>query len=91
MNARNIPQQQFSPQGVRARISAAKNQMISPKDFKAKAFDPMAERTAQVFEVSEELVDQRNGFRRLLLKPVGFSPNILKLERMIAGDILVDE
>jgi len=96
MNSLNIPQQQFSPQGVRARISAAKNQMISPKDFKAKAFDPMAERTAQVFEGYQKKLVRSNAmdFDDLLLKPVElFSkhPEILERYHHWFKYILVDE
>ena len=72
MNALNISQQQFPPSGIRQRISAAKNQMISPKAMKGTANDPLVEKTALVYEEYERRLKQNNAmdFDDLLLKPL---------------------
>jgi DNA helicase-2/ATP-dependent DNA helicase PcrA len=72
MNQLKIAQQQFNPQGIRSRISAAKNQMISPAQFSDLARDPLAERTGQVFEEYERKLKMSNAmdFDDLLLKPI---------------------
>ncbi len=72
MNALDIPQQQFSPQGIRSRLSMAKNQMISPKTLKESGQDPMTEKTALVYEAYEKALKRSNAmdFDDLLLKPL---------------------
>jgi DNA helicase II / ATP-dependent DNA helicase PcrA len=72
MNSLGIPSQQFSPQGVRSRISLAKNSMISPKAYREKSSDPMAEKTALIFEEYERRLKKSNAmdFDDLLLKPL---------------------
>jgi DNA helicase-2/ATP-dependent DNA helicase PcrA len=84
MNGAGIPQQQFSPQGIRSRISHAKNGMITPKAYKEKATDIIAERTAVVFEHYTRKLKQMNAmdFDDLLLKPLElFSKDAGTLER----------
>ena len=46
MNRLKISQQQFNPHAIRARISSAKNQMISAGSYSNSAMDPLAERTS---------------------------------------------
>ncbi|HTY58103.1 MAG TPA: UvrD-helicase domain-containing protein, partial [Bacteroidota bacterium] len=72
MNSLGIPSQQFSPQGVRSRISLAKNSMISPKAYREKSPDPMAEKTALIYEEYERRLKKSNAmdFDDLLLKPL---------------------
>ncbi|MBI5472159.1 MAG: UvrD-helicase domain-containing protein [Ignavibacteriae bacterium] len=72
MNSLNISMQQFPPQGIRSRISSAKNQMISAKALKSSALDPLIERTAAVFEEYERRLKLNNAmdFDDLLLKPL---------------------
>jgi DNA helicase-2/ATP-dependent DNA helicase PcrA len=72
MNSFGIPGQQFSPQGVRSRISLAKNSMVSPKAYREKSPDPMAEKTALVYEEYERRLKKSNAmdFDDLLLKPL---------------------
>lgn len=72
MNALSISQQQYPPSGIRARISRAKNQMISPKDLMASATDPLLEKTALVYEEYEKRLRANNAmdFDDLLLKPL---------------------
>ena len=84
MNSLGIPGQQFSPQGVRSRISLAKNSMISPKAYREKSSDPMAEKTALIFEEYERRLKKSNAmdFDDLLLKPLDlFSHHKDVLER----------
>ncbi len=72
MNSLNISLQQYPPQGIRSRISAAKNQMISAKAFKSSSADPLMERTALVYEEYEKRLKKNNAmdFDDLLLKPL---------------------
>ncbi len=96
MNSLGIPSQQFSPQGVRSRISLSKNSMISPKAYREKSADPMAEKTALIFEEYERRLKKSNAmdFDDLLLKPLDlFSHHRDVLERyqLRFRYILVDE
>lgn len=72
MNSLNISQQQYPPNGIRSRISNAKNQMMTAKQFKAAAADPLLEKTAFVYEEYEKRLRQNNAmdFDDLLLKPL---------------------
>ena len=72
MNSFGIPGQQFSPQGVRSRISLAKNSMVSPKAYRETSPDPMAEKTALIYEEYERRLKKSNAmdFDDLLLKPL---------------------
>jgi DNA helicase-2/ATP-dependent DNA helicase PcrA len=96
MGTLSISQQQYSPQGIRARISSAKNQMISVKTYMHTAMDPMAERTAAVYDAYERRLRQSNAmdFDDLLLKPLELfarSPDILERYHYRFKYILVDE
>lgn len=96
MNALKISQQQFNPNAIRSRISAAKNQMLTPKAFNTTAIDPMAERTGMVFEEYEKKLKQSNAmdFDDLLLKPLELFkkfPDILQRYQFRFRHILVDE
>ena len=96
MNSFGIPGQQFSPQGVRSRISLAKNSMISPKAYREKSADPMAEKTALIYEEYERRLKKSNAmdFDDLLLKPLDlFSRHkeILERYQYRFKYILVDE
>lgn len=72
MSAFNISAQQYPTNAIRARISNAKNQMLSAKAFKASAADPLMEKTAQVYEEYEKRLKKNNAmdFDDLLLKPL---------------------
>ncbi|HTO94986.1 MAG TPA: UvrD-helicase domain-containing protein, partial [Bacteroidota bacterium] len=72
MNSLGIPSQQFSPQGVRSRISLAKNSTISPRVYREKITDPVTERTALIYEEYEKRLKKSNAmdFDDLLLKPL---------------------
>ena len=96
MGTEGISQQQFSPQGIRSRISGAKNQMISPKTYKESAVDPMAERTSQVYSLYEKRLKQSNAmdFDDLLLRPLELflrHKDILEYYQQRFKYILVDE
>lgn len=72
MNGLKISQQQFNPQAIRARISSAKNQIISVKAYNAAVRDPLTERTGLVYEEYEKKLKASNAldFDDLLLKPL---------------------
>ena len=96
MNTIGIPQQQFTPNGIRARISEAKNSMVSTAAYRTAAGDPIAERTALVYEEYQKRLKQFNAmdFDDLLLNPLKlFSAHPGVLERYQYGFryILVDE
>lgn len=96
MNSLKISQQQFNPQGIRSRISSAKNQMISVKAYNASAMDPLSERTGLVYEEYEKKLKLSNAmdFDDLLLKPLEVFkkfPDILERYQYRFRYILVDE
>jgi DNA helicase-2/ATP-dependent DNA helicase PcrA len=96
MTVLKIPQQQFSPQAIRARISSAKNQMISPSAYRQTAVDPMSDRTAEVYQEYEKRLKRSNAmdFDDLLLKALElFTKRKSALERYQErfAYILVDE
>ncbi len=72
MSDLSISPQQYNPQGIRSRISAAKNQMLTPKTMREGGFDPLTERTASVFAEYQKKMKQSNvmDFDDLLLKPL---------------------
>ncbi|MBI4535062.1 MAG: UvrD-helicase domain-containing protein, partial [Ignavibacteriae bacterium] len=72
MTALEISQQQFNPHALRSRISTAKNQMLTPKNYLAKVSDPIGERAALVYEEYEKrlLASNAMDFDDLLLKPM---------------------
>jgi DNA helicase-2/ATP-dependent DNA helicase PcrA len=72
MQSFGIPQQQFNPQGIRSRISQAKNQLVLPKELAKKAIDPYAVNTARVYEEYQKRLKQANAmdFDDLLLLPL---------------------
>jgi len=91
-----ISQQQFSPQGIRARISRAKNQMLTPEEYRETGSDPLTARTALVFDEAQRRLKKFNAmdFDDLLLKPLElFSLHADVLERYQTrfSHILVDE
>lgn len=96
MSSQGISQHQFSPQGIRSRISNAKNQMLSPKAYATTAMDPFAERTALVYRAYEKKLKEANAmdFDDLLLKPLELftkHPDILERYQYRFKYILVDE
>jgi DNA helicase II / ATP-dependent DNA helicase PcrA len=96
MDTKGISQQQLSPQGVRARISIAKNQMMSAKDLRESGFDPVTEKIAAIFEEYRAALRRANAmdFDDLLLNPLELfnkQPGILERYQHRFRYILVDE
>ena len=96
MNTLGISGQQFSPQGIRARISKAKNAMVTPRAMREAGVDAMTERTASVFEEYERRVKKSNAmdFDDLLLKPLDLfthHPDVLERYQYRFRHIMVDE
>jgi len=96
MSDADISQQQYNPQAIRSRISAAKNQMITPKAMKEDSFDPISERAARVYDQYQKKLKKSNAmdFDDLLLKPLElFSkhPEVLERYHYRFKYLLVDE
>jgi DNA helicase-2/ATP-dependent DNA helicase PcrA len=96
MNDLQISQQQYNPSAIRSRISSAKNQMLTPKTYASGVYDPMAERTARVFEEYERVLKKNNAldFDDLILKPLelfGKLPEVLKRYQFRFKYLMVDE
>jgi DNA helicase II / ATP-dependent DNA helicase PcrA len=72
MNDLQVSQQQFTPSGIRSRISTAKNGMVSPAELQRQASDLQSTRTADIFEEYERRLRRANAmdFDDLLLKPL---------------------
>jgi DNA helicase-2/ATP-dependent DNA helicase PcrA len=96
MNSLGISQQQYSPQGLRSRISSAKNQMLSPKALRESGYDPMVERAAAVYEEYQRKLRRSNAmdFDDLLLNPLELfvkHRDVLERYQYRFTHILVDE
>lgn len=67
-----ISSQSFKPNAVRARISSAKNKLVSPDQFEIIAKDIFEEKTALIFKEYQKRLKQNNAmdFDDLLLKPI---------------------
>ncbi len=72
MNDLGVSQQQFTPSGIRSRISNAKNSMVPPAELQRRAVDIQATRTADIFVEYEARLKRANAmdFDDLLLKPL---------------------
>jgi DNA helicase-2/ATP-dependent DNA helicase PcrA len=96
MGGLGISAQQYSPQGIRSRISLAKNQMLTPDELGAARSDPWAERAARVFEAYQHRLKESNAmdFDDLLLMPLRLfreAPDVLARYRQRFRYVLVDE
>ena len=96
MEKRGTSSQQIAPQAVTARISSAKNQLISPKAYAELARDFMDEKVAQIYEEYEIALKRSNAldFDDLLVKPIELfqrHPDVLKKYHHRFKFILVDE
>lgn len=67
-----ISSQSFKPNAVRARISSAKNKLVSPDQFELTAKDIFEEKAALIFKEYQKRLKQNNAmdFDDLLLKPI---------------------
>jgi DNA helicase-2/ATP-dependent DNA helicase PcrA len=96
MEKRGLSQQQIVPQAVASRISAAKNQLIPPKEYGEVARDFLDEKIAAVYEDYEAALKRSNAmdFDDLLVKPIELFrryPDVLKKYHHRFKFILVDE
>lgn len=91
-----ISAQSFKPNAIRARISSAKNKLVSPDQFGTIAKDIFEEKTHLVFKEYQKRLKQNNAmdFDDLLLKPIELferHPKILCKYQDKFRFILVDE
>ncbi|MFA5832704.1 MAG: UvrD-helicase domain-containing protein [Bacteroidota bacterium] len=72
MNGMNISQQQFNPRAVMSRISGAKNQMITPKEYEDFAKEFFEAKVAEIYPEYVQKLHKNNSmdFDDLLLKPI---------------------
>ncbi len=92
----NISQQQFTASGIRSRISAAKNGLLTPAEMLQRARDMVSEKTAEVFEEYERRLHRANAmdFDDLLLKPLSLfrhHHDVLQKYQSRFRYVLVDE
>ena len=92
----NLSQQQYPPQGIRSRISSAKNRMVSWQEYSQTADEPIEKITGQVFQAYEQYLFKNNAmdFDDLLINMI----NVLKSSEEVLSKyqnrfryILVDE
>lgn len=76
-----ISSQQFNPNAMRSRISAAKNRCITSEEFARQALDLFEEKTARVFQEYQRRLVQANAmdFDDLLVKTIGLFENNKKV------------
>ena len=96
MNALSISQQQYPPQGIRARISMAKNQLLDPDSYRESGVDLVTDKTAVVFAEYEKRLKESNAmdFDDLLIKPLELflkHPDVLERYQYRFKYVLVDE
>ncbi|MFC2130666.1 ATP-dependent helicase [Bacteroidota bacterium] len=96
MNNENLDRQQYPPQGIRAKISWAKNQMINWIDYQESADTPIEKQTGFVYERYEKQLKQANAmdFDDLLINMIHLlrdNPDILEKYQNKFKYILVDE
>ncbi len=94
-----VDPKKWSPTAVRAHISAAKNQLVSPQAFierSADGFDLFARSVARVYPAYQAALKEQNGFDfdDLLVKPVELfetHPDVVARYRGRFAFVLVDE
>lgn len=96
MNTMKLPLQEVSPSVIHSRITAAKNTMLSPREYKKQVIDSDGERTALVYDQYQRQLKKNNAFDfdDLLLKPLDLftrRPDILDRYQYRFNYILVDE
>ncbi len=92
----NISAQQFNPNAIRARISSAKNNLVSPKEFEELSRDIFDEKVALVYREYTKRLKLSNAmdFDDLLIKPIELferNPEILERYQNRFTFSLVDE
>ena len=96
MNDLSVSQQQYTPSGIRGRISMAKNSLIPPAEYQRTARDTTAVRTGDIYEEYNRRLLQLNAmdFDDLLLKPLDLftqHADVLARYQQRFTHILVDE
>ncbi|RPI06255.1 MAG: DNA helicase [Ignavibacteriae bacterium] len=96
MEKLNLPTQQFNPAAVRARISFAKNQYLSPGKYAETAHELIDEKVALVYAEYQKTLERSNAmdFDDLLVKPIELfekKKDILEKYQHRFKFILVDE
>jgi DNA helicase-2/ATP-dependent DNA helicase PcrA len=86
----------WSPRSVRGSISSAKNELVAPEEYAARAFDPYSKTVARVYESYERALLAANAFDfdDLLVRPVETLrrfPDVLNRYRRRFRFVLVDE
>ena len=97
--ATGLDTRRWSPKAIRARLSTAKNQLISPQQFVQEtegAVDIFSRQVARVYPVYQESLKDQNAFDfdDLLVKPVELfeaDPDLLGRYRRRFSFVLVDE
>ncbi|HEY4611558.1 MAG TPA: UvrD-helicase domain-containing protein [Bacteroidota bacterium] len=92
----NLSMQQYSPQMFQSRISAAKNQLISPLQYEKLARDLIDEKAAKVYASYQRTLERSNAmdFDDLLVKPIELFqrfPAVLEKYQQRFKFALVDE
>ena len=83
MDRYHIDSQQFRPRAMRSLLSSAKNQMVSPGEYKKVAASPAQEKAAQLYGPYQQALRRANAmdFDDLLIKPIELfrkEPDLLK-------------
>jgi len=96
LNEENIDHQKFNPQGIRHRISSAKNRMIGWDEYQNSADNPIDKQTGFVYERYENRLKQANAmdFDDLLLNMIRLlqkNPDILEKYQNKFKYLLIDE
>jgi len=96
MSSLGLSQQQFSPHGIRNRISLAKNHLMNPREYGSAAADLFEEKAALVYDQYERALRTNNAmdFDDLLIRPLELfnqSPKTLEKYQHRFKYILVDE
>ena len=91
-----ISEQVLTPGAVRARISQAKNALVTPQEFEAAQNDFAGERIARVYRIYERKLSVSGAldFDDLIVRPVRLlrgAPDLLAAERRRVRHLLIDE
>ena len=72
MERLNLSPQQYNPNAIRARISMAKNQLVTPGQYRQRAQELFDEKVAAVYEEYQKTLQASNAmdFDDLLVKPI---------------------
>jgi DNA helicase-2/ATP-dependent DNA helicase PcrA len=96
LRALNLSERVMNPRGVAARISRAKNELMTPGEYAAVAADFLEERTAKIYALYQERLQASHAvdFDDLLMLTVRLlqaRPHILEYYQRLWRYVLVDE